>query len=350
MTAVTQADNTVVQIRKKVRRLTASAGENTLSTADIDAAINTFYDSDFAYSIKLDQMRSVYTFFTSANIDRYPLDVNHIQGVRAPFYVEGIQGTFGKDRQQFFNTWPRFPTLFNPISGDGITTVYTNINSVPGPYLSKEFVLGGVDKNGLPISINDDGNGNLILLTPNPVVSVPAQNTNPAIPGMYNMNTASPGLNNPVKVGIVDYVTGIFSVTFPVAPAAGTQMNLWVSTYQTGRPYSLLTWNNELTIRPVPDQIYKCEIEVYLTPVAFLLSTDQPILNQWLQYIAYGTAMEILRERQDMAGVAALQEGFDRQEAQVLERQATEEIFTPNIQIFNTTSQAYGGVGGMGYF
>jgi hypothetical protein len=100
---VLQADSTLAAIKKKVRRLTASASASALSEDDLERAINTFYSQDFPYGIKLDQMRSVYTFFTRPYIDRYPLDVNYNQGVRAPIYVEGIRGTFFKDRQQFYN-------------------------------------------------------------------------------------------------------------------------------------------------------------------------------------------------------------------------------------------------------
>lgn len=367
MSAVAPFNSTVAAMRTKVRRLTASASEAVLSTADIDRALNTFINQDFPYAIKIDQMRSVYTFFTEPYRDRYPIDVNYIQGVRSPFYVDGIQGTFFKDRQQFYNIWPRFPTQFQPISGDGITTNFSF--TIPGPFLPHEVVLGGIDSSGNPISVNDDGNGNLQLQIPNPQISVPPQyNTptipiTPTIPGMKNLNTGNPGLNYvdtttldslavpfPGGIGVVDYVSGAFEITFPTAPASGTVITLWVSQFQPGRPYSLLFWNNELSVRPVPRLIHKLEIEVFLTPVAFLESTDVPILNQWWQYISYGSSMEILRERQDMAGVEQLMEGFKRQEALVLERQGVEEIFQPNIQLFNSTNQVWGGVNGVGYY
>ena len=64
MGAVTANVSTVTAMREKVRRLTASPDESQLSTADIDKYINTFYDQDFPYAIKLDQLRVVYEFFT----------------------------------------------------------------------------------------------------------------------------------------------------------------------------------------------------------------------------------------------------------------------------------------------
>ncbi len=128
-------------------------------------------------------------------------------------------------------------------------------------------------------------------------------------------------------------------------------INVWAATYQVGRPYNLLFWNNELTIRPVPDNVYLVEVEAYQTPSQFMNTQENPILNQWAQYIAYGTALEILRDRQDVEGVENLMEGFKRQEALVLERQAVEEIGQSNITLFNTTQLGYGvGWGsGVGY-
>jgi len=424
ITAVAPSDSTVAFIRKVVRRLTASPGEASLTTADLDQILNYVYSNDFPYAIKIDQTRSIYTFFTEPYRDRYPLDVNFNQGVRAPLYVDGILGSFFKDRTQFFNIWPKWPTKFtqgndtitgtitgiaqptnptqitsvahnlttgavilienvggmtqlngnnysitvidpNTFSLDGIDNTafgaytsggtWSTINQtfsfvIPGPFLSREVIIGGVDTGGNPISINDDGDGNLIYMTTNPVVSVPLATTNPAVPGMYNINTSNPGLINPTTIGTVDYVTGQINFILPtgVSLAQGTLLTIRVSQYQNGRPHSLLFWNNEFTIRPIPKHIHKVEIETYLTPVQFMLSNDLPILNQWALYLAYLTAQEILRQRNDFDGVSALEEGRMRQEGLVLERQGIEEIGQPNFQLFNSTQgySVYGGWGG----
>lgn len=339
--------STLNSIRQKVRRLTNSPGENSLTTSDIDDHINTFYNQDFAYAIKVDQMRSVYTIYTQPYIDRYPLDVNFNQGLRSPAYFDGVQGAFYKDRTQFYNLWPRLTTLFQPISGDGINQIFTF--TIQGPFLRNEVLLGGVDTAGNAISVKDDGQGNLVYVLPNPQTSNPISTTNPAIPGMYNTNLGNPGLYNPSNIGTVDYITGVFNVNFSLAknlsgivvgvtPAAGMTMQCRVSQYQPGRPYCLLFFNNELTIRPVPKFIHKVEVETYLTPVQFMNTTDHPILNQWWQYISYGVACEIQRERNDFEGVNMLMEGMKRQEALVLERQGVEEIGMPNYTLFNSTS------------
>jgi hypothetical protein len=401
MPSVVQTDNTYSYIEQKVRRLTASSSQAALPSTTIEDYVNRFYNSDFPYAIKIDQQRSVYKFLTIPNVDRYPVDVNTLQGFRAPVYFEGIQGNFFKNRDQLFNLYPRYPTQFQPIGGDGITTSFTfnlfgnNVNPFPQPnfgILSTQVVIGGIDVNGNPIRIIDDGGavvnsfgignntttGQLLFINQNTVgdnvyldmnnIQQPAMpnlsplggqgnaNSNPppdpysspVVPSSYQQYPPSP--LTPQYCGTVNYVTTQITVNFPIAPAAGTMINVWAATYQVGRPYNLLFWNNELTIRPVPDNVYLCEIEVFQTPSQFMQTTDSPILNQWIQYIAYGAALEILRDRQDMEGVQNLMEGFQRQEALVLERQAIEEIQQPNITLFNTTQTGYGyGTGwGMG--
>lgn len=370
MSSVIQANSTYSMIEQKVRRLTASASQSALSSAQVQQYVNTFYNQDFPYAIKIDQQRTVYKFLTIPNVDRYPVDVNNYQGFRAPIYFEGIQGNFFKNRGQLFNLYPRYPTQFQPVGGDGVTTSFTftlfgnNQNPFPQPnfgILSTQLVIGGIDKNGNPIRIIDDGGGvvnslgigsntttgQLLFIQQsnvgNNVFLDSSNNQQPAIPPLSPIPIPSPPSPTTAQYcGTVNYVTTQISVNFPVAPASGTMINVWAATYQVGRPYNLLFWNNEFTIRPVPDNVYLVEVEAYQTPSQFMMTTDNPQINQWWQYIAFGVACEIHRDRQDMEGLQNLMEGFKRQEALVLERQSIEEIQQPNITMFNSTQQGYG--------
>lgn len=463
MTAVMPANSTYAYIETKIRRLTSSASQSALSSADIADYVNRFYSQDFPYAIKIDQQRSVYKFLTIPNVDRYPIDVNSFQSIRSPVYFEGVQGNFFKNRDQLYNLYPRNPTKFqqgitttsgvitaitqpsspcsifspqhglatgaiitiNDVQGmvelngnnytitrvnnnsftlDGVNNsafgAYTgggtwvassktasfslfgnNVNPFPQPnpgILSSQVVIGGIDVNGNPIRIIDDGgaennsfgignnttSGQLIFLNQNTVgnnVYLDSNNQQqPALPNLSplggqsnanaeNVQTYPPSPLTNQYCGTVNYLTTQIEINFPVPPMPGTMINIWASTYTPGRPYNLLFWNNELTVRPVPDNVYLCEFEVYQTPAQFMSTNDNPTLNQWSQYIAYGAAMEILRDRQDMEGVENLREGFMRQEALVLERQACEEIGQPNITLFNSTSSMSGWFSGMGY-
>src|SRR5271163_3640417 len=128
---LTQANSTYSFIEQKVRRLTASASQYALSSSDIQQAVNTFYNNDFPYAIKIDQQRSVYKFLTIPNVDRYPVDVNNLQGFRSPVYFEGIQGNLFKDREQLFNLYPRYPTQFQ--QGAGVAGSITAIVQPSNP-------------------------------------------------------------------------------------------------------------------------------------------------------------------------------------------------------------------------
>jgi len=443
-------------IEQKIRQLTALSSENALPSLSIQQLVNTFYNQDFPYTVKMDQLRSVYKFLTIPNVDRYPVDVNSYQGFRAPVYFGGVQGNIFKNRDQLFNLYPRYPaqyqhgveTLSGEITGiaqptnpaqitspdhnlstgaiiqiidvggmvqlnnvvftvtvidannftlDGIDNAaygaYTGGGSwissntslsfnlfgntrkpFPQPnlgILSTQVVIGGVDINNNPIRIIDDGGavtnvygigsnttvGRLLYITQNTVGnnvyldSAFTQQT--AIPPLSPLailpKTSPPSPLTPQYCGTVDYITTEINLTLPVPVMPGTMLNILAVSYNPGRPCSLLFWNNEITIRPIPDKVYEIEVEAYQTPVQFLQSTDNPALNQWWQYIAYGVAVEILRTRQDMEGVQNLMEGFKRQEAMVIERQSIEEINQPNITLFNTTQTGYGYGVGMGY-
>lgn len=340
MSAVTQAASIVDTIEQKVRHLTNSPGENVLKKSYIQQTINDIYQTDFPYAIKLDQLRRVYTIYTQPNIDVYPIDVNYYMGVRAPIYFDGVQGGFYKDRGQFFNLWPKFLTQFEPASGDGSTTSFSF--TIQGPFLRNDVIIGGVDTGGNYYTIRDGGDGVLYLLTANAQSSTPAKNntTSPPIQGLYNENLGNPGLYASEVVGSVNYVSGAFSLNFAptgIVPGNGELITVRVSQYQTGRPYSMLFFNNEIILRPVPDKIHKVEFNVYQTPVQFMTTTDHPLINQWWKYIAYLVACEIQRERNDFDAVLQLQEGAKRQEALVLERQAVEEIGQPTVTIFNSS-------------
>lgn len=379
--SLSQPDSTLTAIRQKIRRLIASPSEQSLTTDTIDQAINTFYSQDFPYAIKLDQMRSVHTFYTEPNVDTYSLNVNYNMGIRDPVYFEGIKGMYFKDRDQFYYMWPRWPSRSQPFTGDGITQSY-NFTVETVPFLAGEFTLGCVDTIGNTIIIADtqlyNGVGSTPQtgylfyqhahgIVPNPSkakLSPPPEWLPVNQPGMVNANLSGP-LNYNGKsyqvypgdirqtfVGSVNYVTGVVSINFALAgvtPANGSIANLWVSQYAAGRPYTMLFWNNTFTIRPVPDNVYKVEVETYMTPVQFLETTDNPIINQWWQYLSYGAAIEIQRERNDFDSVNDLMEGFKRQEALVLERQAVEEIGARNATIFSSSVPQQGWSQGWGY-
>lgn len=303
---VAAQDSTLSMIKTKIRRLTASPSESSLASSIIEEYINTFYLQDFPYGVKTDQLKTVHKILTQVDIDIYDVDIDSLQSFRTPVYIEGVPGLLYKDRQQFFNVYPRLPTLFTPATGDGLSTAFSF--TITGPFLRESITIGTKNVAGVDIQVTDTPNAGLTTGT------------------LFDSNG-----NN---VGNVNYVTGLFNITFVNAPGNAEVINVWGAQYQRGRPYSVLFWNNRITVRPVPDKVYKIEIEAYLTPSQFIAENQDPIVNQWWQYIAYGAAIKILQDRQDMDGVNNLMPEFQRQEALVLERQANNEIGQRNVTIF----------------
>jgi len=274
--------------------------------------VNTFYTLDFPSAIKTDQLQDTLEVFTEPNVDRYRVNINDRINLKNPVYVEGREAIFFKTLVEFYDLFPRQPVRNIPATGDGTTTIF-NFN-LPGPFLSHEVTIGSVNNVGSTIRVTDDGRNVLEFVTFEPLT----------------------GDSILTPIGSINYVTGATSVTFPIAPGAGEEINVWTSTYSSGFPYCLLFYKDEIRVRPVPDGVYKLDIQTFKSPTPFLSESDMPQLKQWWQYIAYGAAIEILRDREDTEGIMDLMEGFKRQELLVLERQASAEIGIRTPTILNS--------------
>lgn len=339
--------STLNAIRQKVRRITAST-EAILPTEELDQYINTAYTQEFPYSIKLDELVQVYSFVTSPYRSLYPLDMNVYQGVRGDVYIQGRKGAFFKDLDQFYNMWPRLPTQFTPAIGDGVTTTFSFNIGAQSPFLATTVTLGSIDINGDTIKVIDDGGrdtnqGNLLLITTdstgNPVPKTPS--TSPIAP-------ASPLPTN--AIGTVNYVSGDFAITFPVAPAANAPIKVFVSQYSPGYPYAVLFWKNQFQVRPVPNDVYNIELKIYYSPTQFIDQTEDPIIRQWWMYLSFLASKYVLVDRNDTEGLNGIMPYLKEQEALVLSRQATEEIGNRNVSLFASSNPQWGnnnwGLGG----
>lgn len=340
-----QSDNTYAAIATEVRRLTASPSTSQLSDDDIAKAVNRYYSLDFASSCKLGQLRVDLEIFTQPYVDTYLIDINKYQGFGDPVIIEGYRGTLVKDRNTFFNRWPKTTTKVSPSpwTGDGVTTTFTATLS-GAPLARQSVTIGVVDNAGGFMQISDDGNGNFISASQglsttgaNPI-SQTAQ-TSGSTPGSFPTPT-------PI-VGSINYVSGVVSVTFPNPPASGSQVTVWAYQYQTGRPVNVLWFNNQITVRPIPDDIYRIELEAFQTPVQFMQTTDSPILNQYAELIAYGAAIRILSQRQDTEGIENILPVFEELKGLVLNRNAIEQIGQQTGTIYSGQLNN-NGVGGLG--
>jgi hypothetical protein len=304
---------TLARIRKKVRRLTATPSVIQLPDSEIDEYIDTFYLQDFPAHLKLFELHKTYHFFTEANIDRYALPVNTNFSVNPPVYIAGYQSFYTQSREEFFRLYPKLAFSQDIGNGDGTAGAYpftlTNI-----PVLQRQFSVSAVDTNGDDVTIEDDGDGNLV------------------VPGSV------------VNRGTINYVTGVGTVTFPNAIPATSTINTQSVPYAASRPTAVLFFDNFFTLRPVPDMSYRVSIEVYQSPSQLLdVDTDEPDIQQWWQYIAFGAAMKILEDRNDTETMLALEPRLDEQKQLVLHRTIVQQTTQRTPTIYTEQSTNYYG-------
>jgi hypothetical protein len=160
------------------------------------------------------------------------------------------------------------------------------------------------------------------------------------VPGGTPTSTITQDPNN-----YINYVTGQFVVKFPTPPGIGAMINSQTVPQQVSLPQALLFYDGQFTVRPVPDQPYQVNMEVYVQPIQLLSESQSPQLQEWWQYIAYGAAKKIFEDRMDLDSVQQIMPEFKMQERLCLRRsivqqtsQRTSTIYTENT----STAGAYG--------
>jgi hypothetical protein len=304
-------DSTLAAIQQKVRRLTRTPSQSQLSDDDLNNYINTFVVYDFPEHLRTFQLRMPFNFYCEPFQDVYVTNTsipntdplynfqNKYIAVHPPVYIGGYQGMFTQSREQFFGIYPFVNSIVSlGLVGDGVTTAFSG--SVQN--LNGTIILQG---NLLFSSINSSNQG-LALVD---IANTPFNGTGIlVVPG----TTAS--------LGTINYITGAFSFTFPSAPASGAPINSQAFIYQPAIPVAMLYYNNQFTLRPVPDQPYQINFEVDARPTYLMSTSSQPQLEEQWQYIAYGAAKKIFEDRMDMDSVALIMPEFKTQERLCLRR------------------------------
>lgn len=284
--------STLAAIQNKVRRLTGSPNQNQLSDSVLNEYINTFYQQDLPSHLKLWNLHETYTFFTEPYIDTYAFPLNDYQGINPPIYIDGYQSYYGQSRDEFFKIYPLLNQQQIVGTGDGVTTAYSfTLSNVP--VLRNNMSVSGVDTSGNSQTIQDDGSGNLVTVA-TPVTTV----------------------------GTINYITGVVTVSFPVAIGNTNQITAFFVPYQANRPVAMLFFDDTITLRPVPDLAYRVVVEVYKNPTQFLSTTQDPEVQQWWQFIALGAARKVLQDRLDNESLASVEPFFQEQMSLVLNRTA----------------------------
>jgi len=293
------ADATLAAIRKKVRRLTRTPSADQMSDVELDEYINTFIQYDFPGHLKVFSQRRTLTFYTDPNIDVYTTNTvdntdplynfkNKVKSVYEPVYVGGFKSNYSQSSYLFFNSYPFINTLVQVGTGDGVVQNFNGTLSSK-PILRNKVLFSSIDAAGNGLRLSDNGTGSFV---------------------------------GDIGIGpnAIDYVTGVYSITFNVAPDVAKKIYAHTVPYIANRPTSILYFDNTFTLRPVPDKVYPVTIEVDYRPTELANIGDFPELEQWWQYIAYGASKKIFEERMDTDSVQQIMPEFQQQELLVLRR------------------------------
>lgn len=369
------AVSSLLAIREKVRKLTRSLTEATLPTNILDQYINTYVLYDFPETLRLFNLRSTFSFYTSPFVDVYtttnvssPLYnfTNKYIITDSPIYIGGRQAQYYQSRNQFFGIYP----LVNSIqsigqTGNGSTTSFSGvINSQQAniPITSNQIICL-LKNNVLFSSVDIYGNGVAMQDTPilDSTTGLPtlygslynalAYNDQP-----YNVTTNTNGypvislippyddtLSGFPTNNFINYITGEFTVTFPTAPDSGITINSQTIPVNPTLPQSLLFYDGQFTVRPVPDQPYRVDMEVFIQPTELLSADQTPELSEWWQLIAFNAAKKILEDRLDYDSINLFMPSLKEQERLVLRRTIVQQTSQRGATIYTeNTAGAYG--------
>ena len=373
------AVSTLAAIRDKVRKVTARPSTTQISDTEIDFYINTFYIYDLPEELRLFTLKTNYVFTTAPNTPVYDFPIETYTSVEQPIYVAGYQQVYHQDQFGFYSIWPKINFQETVGTGDG-TTSPTLSDLANTPVLQKCVTLSATIS-GEASAFIDDGEGNFLnsgieitnvstaataQITTNsnhnlvngdiafisgvfgtvavnggPFVVTVVDTTNFTIPVSTLGTTYENGGIVQRQAGTVDYITGALTMDWGNPTDVATDIIAQTVPYQASRPTDILFFENKFTFRPVPDQVYKVEVEVFIIPTQLLASSQTPELNQWWQYLAYGAALKIFADSGELEEYAKYEVLFDKQERLAL-RRTLQQLKTQRVQTPFTEEQSSG--------
>ena len=361
-----------------IRRIVKTPSNASLTDNLIIDYVNRFWTSDLDARFQLFDFKTKYQFQTIPQVCDYNMPLYSIQtepgsqaisyypvyqGFTGTAYVNGIQMPMYIQRDAFWKIWPNYiQSLPNAATGDGTTTTF-RINAPYFPAIPGHLDMTGVIAAANGGTLNDPIFGtnipsNIPYSSIYPGVYITYQNQNGSTTtiadsgiflsgnnagDLYGLliGYSNPGTFNPNPSGYsalsggysitsntINYQTGVINVTFPTAPLANSAIQVQSYYFQQGIPRAILQYNNVLQIRPPPNIPYLIELDAYLTPAAFLNSSQALQFGYMSEYIARGAARKILSDTGDVEQFNFYEPFFREQEMLVWKR--SQRIVTSN--------------------
>lgn len=288
----------------KVRKITGRPSQQQLSDSEIKDYINLYYQYDLPEQFKSFNLKTVYEFETQPNEDQYIFPRETYFNVEAPCYASGYPLGYFQNREQFYRYWPQLTTSSNFAIGNGGAGPYNGtLTSLP---ITKRDVLVSASIGATSLIAQDNGLG---ILT------------------------------GDVIAGTINYLTGAISVTWNAAIPVGNPITAKYVPYAASRPLSILFYDDKFILRPIPNDVYKLSLQVFVKPTEMIDATtgsiEEPHLREWTQLLAYGASVKIFADNMDMDSLAKVQPLLNEQLA-LIERRTTMQIKTQRTQTIYT--------------
>jgi hypothetical protein len=342
---------TLADIRTKVRRITGRPSTSQMTDAEIDQYINTYYVFDFPEQLKLESLRVNYEFTTTANIPVYDFPTDTYLAEMPPVLIAGYESYMTQSRGNFFRINTQLNLLNQSVAtGDGTTGPYTGILSStpimpgfkpnpPGAYSDSSVAGNDIGAQFLKWNVVFSGLG-----SPDPTSGI-APSITLVDDGQGNLFDPTDTSTNPAAArGSINYLTGAFSLTFASGIPIGNAINAQYIPYGASRPQSVVFFEDQVILYPVPDQAYTVSFEVYKYPTSFDgTATTSPQLNEWWQLLAYGAAEKIFADNADFESLAKfrplLQEQLNLVQRRTIVQQTSERTATIYTEQANGAGQ-----------
>ena len=308
-------------IIEKIRIVSASGNSDQVTDEKILKYINSFYLYDLPNEFRNLKLKDVYTFNTIQNVDTYPFDFDHWETVEAPAYCAKMPLVMFQDKGSFYGYNWNSQQLQNFAIGDGSPGAYNftvqnypitasiNNNPIADTAISNTQIFPA----GYPPTFTESTISRIqnILISANTATS--------------SLHVTDDGAGNLIgdclAGGTINYQTGsVAGLTFTQSVPAGNNVTIQYIQSVQGQPFTMLFYQNQFVVRPVPDQAYTIEVTAYRRPSQALLgttSTTSPNLSgrpeqyDWWELIAFGVAKKLYQDRLDDMGVMQMQKYYD---------------------------------------
>lgn len=351
----------------KTRKLTGSSNSFQVTDSYIVQQMHSFYSYDLPAKFRSLKLKDIYTFTTNIGQDVYPFNSELYITVNQPCYCSKREIKLFTDPWNFYGVnynWQQFTNFDSGSNSTGPYSGFTtaapliaSFNNDPGTEdLPNLFFPQGrvqnvlitanvIGANGIghTQNVTDDGFGNLIQIFQN------SNTTNREYGWTYFRRYAS---STPDTAGnaTINYQTGeITGLVFDEAIPEGTPIQIQYNPKRFSIPLSIMFYQNQFTLCPVPDAGYTIELTCYRQPVQALIAQDMagnPELSEWWEILSVGAAKKIFEERFDSDGVMFIEKML-KERYDIIETRTYAQIGQQRINTIYTDQLTYNyGAGG----